>query len=410
MIQRRLVRRPSSGQIVLAALIGLYFLALYTQDWYWPRFGVPAVPDLPFVDIRFLTTAWECTRDGLDVFPRNLCDPHGMRFNDHPRIWLAPAFFGLGESSTFALGLVIGSAFLLAVFAAIGNISTRAAFLYAALLCSPSVMLGVERANTDLIVFVIVVSGVLLAGRGTTLTTTAGSALLFFAAVLKLYPAFAWGALLRRPLRRALVRGVVMSIAFGAYLLATLEDLRAVREHFPRRVPFSYGAPVFAEELGSDRFGGQLLVVVTGCMLAAALIAFAKRSQPQPWQDRDTSNRPALFLAGAGIYVGSYAATYNFNYRLIFLLLTVPYLLRSPRVPYPKGALTLILLALWLGSTSAFYPFGIGEWWADASSRFPYDELVNWLLFAYLAAAFVLTVEREARPFSEPAVVGSRAR
>jgi hypothetical protein len=325
-----------------------------------------------------------------------------MRYNDHPRVWLAPAGLGLGEGSTFVLGVVIGSAFFLAVFATIGSITARDAFLYAALLCSPSVMLGVERANTDLIVFVLVAGGVLLLGRGPAPATAVACALLFFAAVLKLFPALAWGALLRQPLRRALLGGVVMSIAFAAYLLATLEHLRAMREHFPRELQFSYGAPVLGEGLGFAGVGGHVLVVGAGVALAAALLAFVLRRRARQALDLGIDVEPALFLAGAGIYAGSYAATYNFDYRLIFLLLTVPYLLRSSRapstgVPYPRAGLALILLALWLGSTIPFYPFGIGEWWEDISRDFPYDELVNWLLFAYLTGAIVLVARQLVR-------------
>ena len=208
---------------------------------------MPSVPDLSFVDIRYWTTAWECTRHGIEVVPRNLCDPHGMRLNDHPRIWLAPAFLGLGEGSTFVLGLLVGGAFLLAVFATSGGSGCARRSLYAALLCSPSVMLGIERANTDLIVFVVVAAGVLIAGRGTRLAAAIGSALLLFAAVLKLYPALAWGALLRLPRRLAVASLLVAWAAFAVYLLATLDDLRAMREHFPRELQFSYGAPVLAQ-------------------------------------------------------------------------------------------------------------------------------------------------------------------
>ncbi len=395
----RALTRPSGGQLLLAALLGLYFLALAFQDWNWARFGVPGVPDLPFVDIRVWTTAWECMRQGVDVDPRNLCDPHGMRYNDHPRVWLAPSVLGLGEGSTFVLGVVIGSAFFLAVFAVIGDITTRHAFLYAALLCSPSVMLGVERANTDLIVFVLVAAGILLLGRARTSVIAGACALLFFAAVLKLFPVLAWGALLRQPLRKALLAGIVMTAAFAGYLLATLEHLRAMREHFPRELEFSYGAPVLGEGLGFDGLGGHLLVVGAGVALAGAMIAFLQTPRPRQATETDGDLELALFVAGAGIYAGSYVVTYNFNYRLIFLLLTVPYLLRSSRapsrvLPSPRSGLTLILLALWLGSTIAFYPFGIGEWWEDVSTDFPYDELVNWLLFAYLACALALTARR----------------
>ena len=381
----------------LAALIGLFFLALYSQDWYWPRFGVPSVPDLSFVDIRYWTTAWECTRQGIDVVPRNLCDPHGMRLNDHPRIWLAPAFLGLGEGSTFVLGLLVGGAFLLAVFATIGRIGVREAFLYAALLCSPSVMLGIERANTDLIVFVVVAAGVLIAGRGTRLAAAIGSALLLFAAVLKLYPALAWGALLRLPRRLSIASLLVSSAAFAVYLLATLDDLRAMREHFPRELQFSYGAPVLADGLGS---AGRR---------ASARRRRGSRARRRALRacEAPPVGGPRPRERGRAVPCGSRDLRRELR---LHVQLQLPADLPAPHGAVPPAVraadrVVLIVLALWLGSTLPYFPFSLGEWWADASERFPWDELVNWLLFAYLAAAYVLVASVSRRGGAE-----SRAR
>ena len=104
-----------------------------------------------------------------------------------------------------------------------------------------------------------------------------------------------------------------------------------------------------------------------------------------------------MFLAGAGIYVGSFALTYNFNYRLVFLVLTLPLLLRwskqrTPLVPWPRLGLTLLVVALWFGASLSFYPFGLGAEWERLVRDFPYDELINLSLFAYLFAALLVTL------------------
>ena len=36
-----------------------------------------------------------------------------------------------------------------------------------------------------------------------------------------------------------------------------------------------------------------------------------------------------MFLAGAGIFIGTYAISANFDYRLVFLILTFPYLINK---------------------------------------------------------------------------------
>lgn len=408
MTARAVPARPAAarrldGRLVLAALVGLFLVALWLQDWYWPRFGVPGGRGFEFLDLRYWTTAWECVRDGVEIDPVNPCDAQ-RRLLDHPRIWLAPAVLGLGEGSTVVLGLAIGLVFFLCVCAVIGELSAWDALVYAAILCSPSVLLGVERGNTDVIVFVVVVAGVLLLRSPRPMVAACGHGILLLASFLKLYPVLAWGVLLRRPLRTAILGGAALAVAFAAYAFATREHLRAIRATLPRELRFSYGAPVLAEGSGLgflEGVTGQLVVVAAGLVLAAGAAAvFLRRRRvsidrgerdPRAVRDLDA------FWAGAGVYVGSFALTYNFNYRLIFLILTVPQLLRwsrerAPLVPYAPVALSLLLLALWFGTSLSFYPLGLGDRWERLAGDFPYDELVNLALFAYLVAALVATL------------------
>jgi len=57
-----------------------------------------------------------------------------------------------------------------------------------------------------------------------------------------------------------------------------------------------------------------------------------------------------LFWAGALVYVGSYAIERNFDYRLVFLLLTVPQLLHWARAGHRLAFVTIgaLLVTTWL--------------------------------------------------------------
>jgi hypothetical protein len=382
--------------VVLVCLVALYFAALYSLDWYWPRFGVPG-GGVKFLDIRFFTTAWDCVRVGMEVIPANPCDSQFRAFN-YPRLWLYPGALGLGLSHTVALGALIAAAFFVSIFALIGRISATDAVLYAALICSPAVMLGVERANPDLIVFTLVFAGVVLARRQALLPTALGHGLLLLAALLKIYPVFAWGALLLRSFRRTLPGLVVLTALFAAYLVATREHLQTMNDALPRLAQHSFGAPILADSLGWDGLRGQVLVIALGLAVAVVLVGIALLRDGPRLRTGAVTRELSLFWAGAGVYVGTWAFTYNFNYRLVFLLLTVPQLLRwtgetSPPARFAKPILTLVLLTLWLGSSLSFYPFGIGEWWERVSAAgFQYDEVLNLILFGYLVAAGLLTV------------------
>tara|TARA_B100000925_G_C21915063_1_gene433316 strand:- start:532 stop:960 length:429 start_codon:yes stop_codon:yes gene_type:complete len=43
------------------------------------------------------------------------------------------------------------------------------------------------------------------------------------------------------------------------------------------------------------------------------------------------SNEEKMFLSGAGVYIGTFLTSANIDYRLIFLLLTLPYILNSKK-------------------------------------------------------------------------------
>ena len=85
------------------------------------------------------------------------------------------------------------------------------------------------------------------------------------------------------------------------------------------------------------------------------------------------------------MYVGSFVSAYNWDYRLMFLLLTLPQLLRwsaeaRPNVPGAPFAVAAIVATLWLSE------------WLDSAR--PWEELLNWALFGYLLYALLLTLPR----------------
>ena len=375
------------GPLVVLAALGLFALALGLRDWYWPRFGVAGSNGFGFLDMRSLTTAWECTRDGIDVLPANPCDPSGRPAN-YPRIWLWPADLGLGDGSTAWLGGATALVFLAAVLVVVGRCSSRDAVVYAAVLCSPSVMLGIERGNADLLVFAVVVAALLLLRRGTAGRVLA-HALLLVAAMLKLFPVFAFGVLARQPRRWVLAGGGAVLGVFLLYVLVTLDDIRTIRDVVPQELLFSYGAGVLAD--GSLEYAATL---VAGLAVAAALVGVAAPRTREPVREGFELD---AFWAGAGIFVATFALFHNFNYRLAFLILVVPQLLRWLRaehaaVPFAGVGLSALLASLWLGSSISFFPLGLGERWEDVAQEHSYDELANVVLWGYLVGAMLLTL------------------
>jgi hypothetical protein len=387
----------------------------------WRRLGVTAL-EPSFADLRAYTSGWECTRDGIDVFVANPCDPWGRALVP-PRLPESLAFLGLGESSTVPLALAAIALFAVSVLAVAGPISPREALVYAAIVFSPSLLLGVERGNSDLVIFSLLTLVLVTVRHPSAWVRSISYGALLLAAAVKLYPLFAGGVLLRQGLRRAVVGGAAVLVPFGVYLLATLDDLGLIVDNMKRATLLSYGAGVGADGLESAfdvGSGPATAVAVAGVvvMIVAALWLAARIGEPASEPPRDGREARALdaFWMGAGVYLGTFLVGHNFDYKLVALVLTVPQLLRwarspEPAVPHARWALAALVATLWLSASVPVVP-GLSDAWIEAQLRFPFDELLNWFLFVYLAAAIVVTappwLRRLRLPVRRPAASPSR--
>jgi len=409
---RRWGRRLWPSRLILLLILGVYFVILLSVGGpsQWGYLGVAGAP-VSFWDLHSLTGAWECTRRGVDVVLVDPCDP-GRPYN-LPRIWLLLAFLGLGPGSTVVLGIILAAVFLaVAVIVLPASSRPSEAVFYGLVLCSPSVMLGVERGNVDILLFVMVVIAVLLFRRSERARILA-HALILLAAMLKLYPIFAAGTLLRQQARRALIGFGAVVGTFLVYAFVIRSDIRTIERITPQLNAFSYGFRMFAEWLNGE--GRSILGDhsyrawedgVTALIIAATLLGRLGRlgrlghatraSSPAARRDLD------LFVAGAGIYVSTYYLIRSFDYRLAFLLLTIPQLLRWARERRPLALVTLTALfaSMWLDYLMTDGIPDLGNWLADWNRLFtfaPYNQplalavIAQLILYAGLLGCLVTT-------------------
>ena len=383
---RDLDGRVLAGAILVVFLVVLLSFRAANGTTPWAHVGVEP-GDKSFADLRSVTSAWDCQRKGIQAFPNNPCDPFHRPAN-YPRIWIQLGRVGLGENDTVPLGIAIAVLFFVSALAVTGPLKPWEGAVYGAALIAPATMLGVERGNVVLSVFALVVLGVLLVRRN----AWAGAAPIVLAGILKLFPAFAVVVLLR--LRRRWPAALASIVVLGVYVLATLQDIRTLRHVIPRVVVNSYGAGVVVEAL---RLAGvswvqtaaevryvRIAVIGLAALLALALLVAGRGD------GGFDARRIDAFWAGAAIYLGTYVFGNNFDYRLAFLLLCIPQLCAwsqrggSP-APWPAAALGALVTTLWLSSAVPPLPFGLQSWYVKLS--FPPEEVLNWLLFAWLGAA-----------------------
>ncbi len=388
------------GRSVLLGCVALYLSvvtglrALWDVD-IWPWLGVPSGPSI-FFDARNVAAAVECSRLGYDPLVDNPCDPWG-RAMFYPRVWLVLRLTGLEQRHTLLFGAIVVTVFVLSLLLLLPRLSLAEGMVVAAAACSPAVMFAVERANMDLVIF----SGLALAAvvwrRGTAVAEYAAVAIVLLMAVAKLYPAVALLSFLPARRRGTRVAAGGALLVFAAYVVATRDDVATISGTATQGQYYSYGARILlgrvyhgvvGDEWGGGRTLAQALVVLAVVLLALGLWLWLRhRSHQSPTAvPLSETSELVAFRMGALIYVGTFVIGNSFDYRLVFLLLTLPLLLRWPappravgnRVNLPLVTMAVVIAALWIGTLSEELRLA--------------DELVSWTLAGLLLVLLVRTV------------------
>ena len=400
---RLLTFRPQlDGRVVVLGAVTLYVTIACLLRLLWgvdarPWLGVPPGPSL-FFDTRNITAALECRRLGYDSLVENPCDPWD-RPMFYPRVWLLLRWLGLDQSDTMAVGVLIAALFLISLCLLTGRISAGEGVVVAVAVCSPAVMLALERANMDVVLFSVLVLAVLLWRWGTELSRTLSPFLVLVAATGKLYPVFGLPAYALLRHRRAALAAAVCGVLFLAYVAVTLDDVKTVATTATQGQHYSYGARILIGQAyhlvaGQDWQGASMAAqaIAAISLLVPVLFLWGWVRHRLGLGIGEASQAPTAellaFYLGSLLYVGTFAVFKNYDYRLVYLLLTLPQLMRwvsqgrpsDPRRSLAGLGLTVTLLALWIDTLS--------------EQLVLMDELVSWAVAGLLLALTAASVPR----------------
>ena len=355
----------------------------------WRAFGVtPLQP--PFFDMHVINDYAACASRGVDAYSPHACNVDNFNI---PPTWLWLGSLGVdGSDSSWLSALVIATTMIVMVLLLRGRSWFQGVMSLGAIL-SPSVMMGVERGNLDLLILALVGLAALIYDDRRVARAGAAIALLGFSTALKLFPMFCV-ALAARFSRRTFVFACGLAALSLIYLDFTMQYVFLIRRNVPTTFILSYGhKSIF---LGLDHIRSEAglspigladtwvpactAAVVLICAATVAVISFLKRRE---FCSVGISAAGTAFLFGAGIYCGTYLLGTNFVYRLMFLLLCVPQLLDwqiqsddggKPAVTTELGLFGTVLGVLWLNGN------------ANGHSYFLLlPQLLDWFLFLCMA-------------------------
>ena len=335
---------PACG-IALLALFGV----LYTTDtplyshvltWFMSR---PF--SHPFIDWEWIPSAVECWQRGVDVYVDNTCYQtiaHG-RHNYSP-LWLRMTFLPYGARWVAPFGLGIGALFF-ASLAALPPPRRVAGFLVTALATFSSLTaFAVERANVDLIMFVLTVAAA-VCWAGPLRWRLAGYGIIVLAGLLKFYPFVLLILALRE--RPRVFAGICAAtlVTLAAFGLTFGDELRHISAvpggiYFEDRfaaVNLPYGLSLIATGSAAPAAlpRAVLLLLTLAAVLRAASLSHRLRldialaAMPK--------REAGLLVAGAVLICACFFAGQNIGYRAIMLLLTLPGLLWLASCPESRS-------------------------------------------------------------------------
>jgi len=307
-------------------LVGVVVMLVFAAGVVFPglflALGVNAIHPI-FIDLIAILAAGEAAQQGWDVYASNPLDPLG-RPHVYGPWWLVTGMVGLLRVDAWWLGLLLAVIFVATAVKVLAPRNLRTTFIAILLLVSQPVLLAIERGNNDLIIFLLLTAAVWLVTRISWVSSLLAAALVILAAALKLYPVAALPALAARATTRGrmLLLVVGTGLVCGGIILSSLAVYQRVAELAPEPLTvFGYGLKLsyyLLPEIAWKRYW-----MLSGAIPVLLFFFWSCwRKRREFWNLVPTTGFTAgCYVAGAICWCLCYAATINYSYRMLLLLL-----------------------------------------------------------------------------------------
>ncbi len=332
-----------AGLYLIFAVLWLYAPQAYNE--FLLISGAAPLEAQPFGDLGAVLRAGACWREGVNVYAPSTC-MHGGVYNYSPFL-LRATYLPLGLQDQMPGGIILGVVFLAALAWLPAPQSRAELLIRICATCSESVIFVLERANLDVVIFLLTLLGVmlLLVNR---LTALAGYAVFLLAAAMKFYPAALLALVLREQFKQIFIVVVAVFVCGAGYMLAFSHGTAVAISILPGGLPFRgvfgasnlpkglallYFLPVFtlrpnlAQYLSVAHQPGILAfkTITTNILTLAAVIAGAMTAPRYMEKFSGLDQKRSLLLLTGGVTITfCFFAAQNISYRCIFMLLTLP--------------------------------------------------------------------------------------
>jgi hypothetical protein len=344
----------SDFRIIPSVLLILYFIILYISENYFGSYtyaakyvSLNAVPY--FVDLKVLLCGVDILRINQNPY-EIVCFTDGAYFN-YPKTWKIFTIFPFFTfANYFKIGFILIITFYFFVIKFLGKINFFESIIYSLFLISPSVILGLERGNSDIIIFIFLLQILYIKDN-----VQIQAALLLIISMLKLYPIGAILMILNDQVnfKKKAIIFVSFTLLFTLFLYCYYENITLVSYKTPR--PYggmSYGLGEIPSLITFGHFKNikPLFFISYAISLLIWIIYFYyKINIYLNKMVIQIGNSGKAYLMGSGIFIITCLIGYNWEYRLVFLLLTLPQILNwaKNREPLSYIIIVVLLMVVW---------------------------------------------------------------
>jgi hypothetical protein len=357
-----------AGLVVFFSMSCLYMFgdrSLYGQILTW--YGISPFR-FPFLDISAWLAVWECARQGVDVIAANPCDVLQRSYSCSP-LWISGAAIPLGVGDTPIVGWLLDLIFLLSLSLLPAPRRFSELILIVAATLSTMVVFALERANPDVLLFLMaLMTGVLAECR--LFLRILGYLLALLAALLKYYPIMIFVIAFRETISVF----VALSLLILGFLAVFWAEYHAdIARGLPSIAQGPYNTDLFAaknlpsllgEAAGSaaepSTWAPMVQGIVTGGLYATLLgfsLAICRRLSGTDQLRRAlaslTPPERVFLVIGSAVIAGCFFAGQSIGYRGVYFLLVMPGLLRISRTSAADirklslGTSIVILALMW---------------------------------------------------------------
>lgn len=337
--------------------------------------GLMGVSDFKrwFLDSHAVLAASDAVRAGFDPLKPNPLDVF-QRPHVYSDWWLGLGDLGLTREDNFLVGGLWVLGFLAALFLTVRPRSVGEALWLVLLAGSPPVMLGIIRANNDLVVFAVLALGLLALRVDKAWGGVLAVVAVAVATGLKFYPiAAGFVFLVVQPLRRRWLTTLAALVVSGAVLWSVRDQVQRGAFLVEPEL-YTMGARIWLSGFGVPL---ALTKVVTVGLLGLGAVWVVRRGWTRGLADENTTmSDRAMMTVGAGLLVFCFLATVNYGYRWIFALWLAPWLWERRRVSAAAKIMVWLLpVMLWQDAALS----AVTEWCFAPMPQVNYDRaLVVW--------------------------------